>query len=293
LNDIAKYPAGNSGSLGYLANGNLNLTTNDAAGPVTTGFENPNQAVPLDGLKQWVSLNNPAGLNISGQITLEAWVKPGATQGTIARIISHGPPTPSNFDPSTILLDGSLASTNEVFLRIEDAGLTYSVGSSDGFTSHTASAAVSGGDLGSAQWIHLAGTYDGTNWRLFRNGTQIGISASAVGALPIFGADWAIGSTGNGWADNFTGNIDEVAIYGTALTPATIAAHYYVGLNGPVSLSIAKAAGSTVTVTWPAGTLQESTSLGGTYTDVLVSGNPATSPYNTATGTSKFYRVKL
>jgi len=292
FNEPAYYPAANSGSLGYLADGDLNLTTNVGVGPVTTGFENPNPSLPLDGVSQWASFNNPSGLNISGQITLEAWIKPAATQGAIARIVTHGPPTPSNFDPTLIDVAGSIASTNEVYLRIE-GGTTYAVGSSDGFTPHGASAAIPGGDLGSASWIHLAGTYDGTNWRLFRNGTQIAISASAVGALPVIGADWAVGSTGNGWGDNFAGGIDEVAIYGTALTPTTIAAHYYVGQNGPVSLTIAHGVGNAVVVTWPAGTLQESSTAGSGYTDVLSGGLPVTSPYNPPVGPLKFYRVKL
>src|SRR5207247_1820030 len=219
------------------------------------------------GLKQWANFNNPSGLNISGQITLEAWIKPGATQGAIARILTHGPPTASNFDPTLVTFEGTLTSSNEVFLRIEGSGATYSVGSSDGYNSQGASAAVPGGDLGSSSWIHLAGTYDGTNWRLFRNGVQIASTASATGALPVVGGDWAVGATGQGWADNFAGNIDEAAIYGTALTPATIAAHYYVGQNGPVSLTITRS-GSNVTIGWPAGTLQQKSTLGGTWTDV-------------------------
>ena len=295
LNDTAQYPAANSGSLGYLADGSLVLTTNIGAGPITAGFDNPNPSVPLDGIQQWASFNNPSGLNISGQITLEAWVKPGATQGATARFITHGPPLPSDIlgGAPDIALDGSLTTSNEVFLRIEGSGANYSVGSSDGTTFHGATAAVPGGDLGSAQWIHLAGTYDGANWRLYRNGVQLASAASAVGALPVLGGDWAVGATGQGWADNFTGGIDEAAIYGTALSPATIKAHYYVGINGPVTLTITPAAANTVNVTWPAGTLQQASSVTGPYTDVLVTGNPATSPYNTAAAGAKFYRVRL
>jgi len=295
FNETAYFPAANSGSLGYRANGSLILTTNIATGPVTTGFENPNPAVPVEGTKSWVSLNAPAGLNISGQITLEAWINPAASQGTTARIISHGPPTGSFYDLSThdFTLSGSMLSSNEVFLRIEGSGATYSVGTSDGTTFHGATAGVTAGDLGGANgWIHLAGTYDGTNWRLFRNGVQIAAAASGVGALPVSGAEWAIGATGNGWGDFFSGGLDEAAIYGTALSPATIAAHYYVGQNGPVSLTIVRSGGN-VLVTWPAGTLQQASNVGGTYTDVLVSGSPATSPYTTAIAAGKFYRVKL
>ena len=127
----------------------------------------------------------------------------------------------------------------------------------------------------------------------YRNGVEIATVADAVGALSVSGAEWAIGATGIGWADFFFGGIDEAAIYGTALTPATIKAHYYVAQNGPVSVSIAHGAADSVNVTWPAGTLQQADNVEGPFTDVLVAGSPATSPYNTATVAKKFYRVRM
>src|ERR1044071_6782971 len=296
FNEAPNLPAANSGSLGYLADGSLVLTTNTAGGPISAGFESPNPDAPLDGLQTWVSLNNPSALTLPGQITLEAWINPAASQGATARVFSHGPPTHTFFDPNMFAFDlsGTLLSSNEVFLRIEGSGATYSVGTSDGNTVSGATAAVTAGDLGGGNgWIHLAGTYDGANWRLYRNGVQIASAASGTGALAVNGAEWAIGSTGNGWGDFFTGGIDEVAIYGTALNAATIKAHYYVGQNGPVTLAITPAPANTVNVTWPAGTLQQASAINGTFTDVLVSGSPATSPYNTGTAGAKFYRVKL
>jgi hypothetical protein len=292
FNEPAYFPATNSGSLGYLANGNLVLTTNIAAGPTSAGFEPGNSAVILDGTTKWVSLNNPLGLEVSGQITLEAWIKPDATQGNLARIISHGTPTPTVYDTNTypLILSGSQLSSNEVFLRIEGAGATYAVGTSDGVTTHGASAAVTAGDLGGANgWIHLAGTYDGSRWNLYRNGVQIATTADTVGALPVTDGEWAIGATGMGWGDFYTGQVDEVAIYGTALSAATVKAHYYVGHNGPVSLAITRPGGVT-TVTWPAGTLQQADAVTGPWSDLA----SASSPYNPPAGpTKKFYRVRL
>ena len=292
FNEPAYFPAANSGSLGYRANGSLVLTTNIATGPAGAGFAQPNPAVPLDGLTSWVSLNAPSGLNLSGQITLETWLNPDATQGGTARIISHGAPTPTAYDINTfpIVLSGSQLGSNEVFLRIEGAGATYSVGTSDGFTFHGATAAVTAGDLGGGNgWIHLAGTYDGTHWNLYRNGVQIATVADAVGALPVSGAEWAIGATGMGWGDFYTGQLDEVAIYGTALSAATVKAHYYVGQNGTVRLSITRQ-GGVPTVTWPAGTLQQADAVTGPYTDLT----SASSPYNPPVGPAKkFYRVRL
>ncbi len=303
FNDPAYFPAANSGSLGHLADGALVLTTNIGTGPAGAGLGSPNPAVPLDGASAWVGLNNPPGLNVSGQITLEAWIKPAATQTNIARIVSHGPPTPTAYDPSlhTFDLSGTLLSSNQVFLRLEDNGATYSVGSSDGTAFHGATAPVPPGVLGGSQWVYLAGTYDGSHWNLYTNGVLAKSVADATGALPV-NAEWAIGSTGNGWPEVddtagaegtmefFSGAIDEVAIYGTALAPATIAAHYYVGQNGPVSLTITES-GGVVTVHWPAGTLQQSSTAGSGYADVPGATAPAYSP--SPLTTAKYYRVKL
>ncbi|HLP76814.1 MAG TPA: LamG domain-containing protein, partial [Candidatus Paceibacterota bacterium] len=152
-----------------------------------------------------------------------------------------------------------------------------------------ASYPVPEGDLGGGQWIHLAGTYDGGSWRLFRNGIEVTNAADGVGALPATYGDWAIGATGMGWTNGFAGAVDEVAIYNTALTPAMIATHYYVAQSGAVSLSITRSGGS-VTIQWPVGTLQQADTLTGVWTNVSGAVPPS---YTATTGTQKFYRVKL
>ncbi len=294
FNEAAYFPAANSGSLGALADGSQVLTTNLLAGPTGLGFGSGNTSVPLDGVTEWVSLNAPAGLNVVGQITLEAWINPAATQGATARIISDGPPTPTVYDTATypILLSGSQTTSNEVFLRIEGAGTTYSVGTSDGTTFNGATAAVTAGDLGGANgWIYLVGTYDGTHWNLYRNGLKIATSLSAVGALPVTGAEWAIGATGMGWADFFSGGIDEPAIYNKALSASQVATHYVVGKAGTTALTIAPASAGNVKISWPGGTtLQQSSLVSGTYTNTP--GNPV-SPLTVPASGTKFYRWTL
>jgi hypothetical protein len=296
FNDPAYYPAANSGTVGYFADGSQVVTSNVLAGPqppTYAGFEASNTALPLDGLKQWASINNPSGLNISGQITLEAWVKPDAFQADSARIISHGPQTPSNFLGQN--LANALTNTSEVFLAIE-GGANYVVGSReviDGVTVNTCSASfpIPGGDLGGSDWIHLAGTYDGANWRLYRNGAQVASAAAVVGALPVNNGNWAIGATGNGWANNYAGGVDEPAIYSTALSGSQIASHYVAGKAGTAALTIIKAAGNNVTITWPAGTtLQQSSLVTGTYTNTP--GSPV-SPLTIPASGTKFYRWTL
>lgn len=298
--ESARFPAANQGTLAQLAGGSLILTTNVSAGPQApayAGFEGSNRAVQIDGAKSWISLNNPPALYSSGQLTLEAWVKPDASQGTLARIVSHGPPTLSDYLVAPPLL--AVTNSSQVFLGIDGNGANYVVGceratytndTEIGTESYRATSAVPAGDLGGGAWVHLVGTYDGSSWRLYRNGAQVASTAAPIGALPVDDADWAIGSTGNGWADYYAGMVDEVAIYDVALSPAQIASHYQAGISVGGPITITWSAGN-VTLGWPAGTtLQEATNVTGPYTNVP--GSP-TSPLTVPASGTKFYRWTL
>ncbi len=290
FNENAVYPAANSGTLGTAADGSLVVSPNDAVGPVTTGFSANNAAVHI-GHRNWVSLNNPSGLNIAGKITLEAWVNPEAVQdGPVSRIISHGPALQTDIVDAAgkgVELFGSLLSANEVSLRIENSS-EYVVGSSDGTNFHGVRAPV-GTDLGAGKWVHLVGTYDGTTWRLYRNGTEIANAADATGALGVADGDWAIGSTGSGWADNFAGGIDEAAIYKKSLTAAQVKAHYDAATVVPVSKITFERSANGLKLSWTGGVLQQSDAYGSGYGDVT----DAVSPYPvSASGTAKFFRLR-
>jgi hypothetical protein len=189
--------------------------------------------------------------------------------------------------------DGAKTNSSEVFLRLNAGGTDYSIGSASyddstaTTTTHGVTFPVPAGDLGSSAWIHLVGTYDGANWKLYRNGTLVATQADPVGALAVNDADWAIGSTGNGWADPFSGSIDEVAIYSTALTANQIKGHYNASTL-PATLTITRSGTSSVIVTWPYGTLLQADNITGPWTPVP--GNP-TSPATLSAGSAKkFYR---
>ena len=88
------------------------------------------------------------------------------------------------------------------------------------------------GAQGSANaFVHLVGVYDAAgNVSIYLNGQQ---SSSRVGAFPIVGSDSAfvIGAGGGGTNSTFVGVIDEVAVYGFALSADRVATHYAAGAN--------------------------------------------------------------
>jgi hypothetical protein len=294
-------PAWNSGTLGYLADGNQLNAPASVAGPrppAYVGFGSGNTALSLDGTNQWASLLEPAGLEIAGQIAIEAWIKPNPTNGNPARIVSHGPLTYTVYPGGPPPTDfGAPTNGNEVFLQIEGTpgSYFYTIGSSAftngvGTTYHVASAPAPDSDFTNDVWVNLVGTYDGTAWRLYRNGALIATTVDPVGALTTPGADWAVGASGNGWANLFTGAIDEVAIYSSSLTARQVANHYLMGKAGTTEMKITQTGGD-VFVSWPSGTtLQESAKVEGPYADVP--GSP-TSPMKVQAPGPKFYRWKL
>ena len=154
-------------------------------------------ALHFDGAHDAVIVPPSSALQFSGRITLEAWVQPQATDG-FRDIVAHG---------------YRLDVPGEVFLRIN--GGNYEVGSWDG-ANHLVSTPVPKGDLGT--WVHLAGVWDGSAWRLYRNGVLANSAPSTVGAVSV-GAGWAIGSSSTGTDRFFSGGIDEVRIWNYARTP--------------------------------------------------------------------------
>jgi hypothetical protein len=70
------------------------------------------------------------------------------------------------------------------------------------------------------QWVHLAGTYDGTNAHIYVNGVETAI-APQTGNITHNDRDAAIGNDNGGDRSyGFNGLIDEVSVFNRALSPA-------------------------------------------------------------------------
>ena len=78
------------------------------------------------------------------------------------------------------------------------------------------------------QWTHIAGTYDGSELKLFRDG----VLAANKFVGQVFGENeqpLMIGAQSNGPNNNYRGDIDEVLIYQSALTDQEILEIYQNG----------------------------------------------------------------
>jgi hypothetical protein len=175
------------------------LLRDDGPGQGGSGSE-PTVFLRFDGRRSYVDLGEPSALAFTGPVTMEAWIRPRSTDG-LRNILAHGyagnPP-------------------GELLLRIVDG--QYQAGSWNG-TSFVASAPIPPEDIG--RWVHLAGVYDGSAWRLYRNGQEIASVPSTVGVVPV-SAPWAIGARGGVQERFFHGDIAQVHLWRVARTPAQL-----------------------------------------------------------------------
>ncbi|GCL43050.1 hypothetical protein NIES80_27610 [Dolichospermum planctonicum] len=208
LNNIITGNAGNN----TLDGGSGNDILNGGAGNDTLNGGSRDSLLSLDGVNDYVNLNNPSHLNFTGEITIEAWVKVKATDG-LRDIVAH---------------DDSVNPLSAVFLRLWNG--QYQIGSWNG-TDYMATFAIPSADIGN--WVHLAGVYDSQAqaWNLYRNGVLVNSTASSVGALQV-NENWTIGAKGNGAARFFNGDIDEVRIWNKARTQQEIQANLNQTLTG-------------------------------------------------------------
>ncbi|BAY99866.1 LamG domain-containing protein [Tolypothrix tenuis PCC 7101] len=152
----------------------------------------------FNGKDSYVDCGNSANLNFGGQITIEAWIKPEKTTG-LQNIVAHG------HSPNS-----------EIYLRIINN--YYQIGSWDG-RDYLTGFSIPAEDVG--KWVHLAGLYDGTTWRLYRNGVEVSANLAVKGAFPV-NENWAIGARGTGSERFFQGQISEVRIWNRSRSPEEI-----------------------------------------------------------------------
>jgi hypothetical protein len=138
------------------------------------------------------------------------------------------------------------------------------------------------------QVYHVVATFDGATMKLYVNGNLDGSAAvptyePATSSQPGFSIGSRNGNTGGQPA-----NIQDVALYGRALTPQEIQTHLQ---NAPSNLQVGQSGGKVV-LTWVpgGGGLQAAPVVTGPYTNVPA----ATSPYTTTPSAgSTFWRVKF
>lgn len=145
--------------------------------------------------------------------TIEAWVAPAATTSSTACVLARNVTGDS----------GSAADGYALYIGASPATRVTSSRYRDSQES-----GVSGGELRYDTFAHVVATFDGTSLAIWVDGERVG-QASTETALQSFAGKLTIGASRGGAQCYFRGSLDEVALYGVALSPDRIRAHHAAG----------------------------------------------------------------
>jgi lipopolysaccharide export system protein LptA len=227
---------------GYALNEGAGTTTADSSGNGNVGTVSNaawttgkyGNALKFTGANNsFVTIKDASSIDLTKGLTLEAWVNPST--------LAH---SASSDWVAAVSKDNTASTANDI---------SYALYAADGTNAPPALHLLLGGSdvgvegtsvLSLNTWTFLSGTYDGSTMRLYVNGTQVA-SKSRSGTIttttdPLhIGGDWD--------SEMFTGVIDNVRIYNTALTQAQIQTDENTGISS-LTLSPTTLAADTIAV---------------------------------------------
>ena len=157
-------------------------------------------ALALDGaLTSYVNCGTSDALNITDAITLSAWVYASEPAESLRPIVGKG-------DHAYMLRHGS-GETFDFFIHSSGAWHQISAPAPEA--------------LYASAWIHVAGTFDGSQLRLYVNGV-LATSQDYAGTISLADHEVNIGRNSEEIDRVYRGAIDEVRIYNSALTEAEV-----------------------------------------------------------------------
>lgn len=219
---VAQPQLTNSGSAGAAGNSELNTAAVNLTPGALAGSTDP----AFSYTAQLTRIPYSAALNPAGSFTVECWINPadvGAGNRVLVQSMINGQ-NPSNADDRT----------GWVFRQNGDQ-LTFVVGGTGplgGSVFYTSTVSTPTGAIVAGTWQHVVAVYNSAtlNISIFVNGTKLLDTTAAAPLIPNFAAPVLFGDRGyGGWA--YSGGLDEVAIYPSALSDATIASHTANGTN--------------------------------------------------------------
>jgi hypothetical protein len=232
-------------------------------------------ALNFDGINDWVTVPDADQLDVSGAMTVSAWVRPDA-----------------------------LPNWRTLFFKEKSGGIVYGIyaAGGDGFPateitpvgSTKVTVARGTAALPTDSWSHVAATYDGLTLKLFVDGTLVG-STAKVGSITTSNGVLRIGGNET-WGEYFDGIIDEVRVYDRPLSGEEIQTDMLAGVardtvaptvatstpaHNATGLGIAPPVTATFSEAMDPGSISSSTFL---LKDSFNADVPATVTYNEGTG---------
>ena len=167
------------------------------------------QGLSFDGVDDQVVLPTSAVLSMTSSVTVSAWIRRQGNAATYARIFEHGMVSGAPNLEYSLIIDN----TDKLAFGLTTGGV--------------ADETPSNATLPQNVWIHVVGTWDGTNKRLYINGSldrTIAQSGTITEQNNTNTLGYRIGPM-----HNFNGLIDDVRIYNRALSGDEIKRLYNLG----------------------------------------------------------------
>jgi PKD repeat protein len=190
-------------------------------------------ALSFNGTTSLVSVAGSASLNLTKGMTLEAWIDPTSLKSPDAGW-------------SAAIVKEHFGSADNIAYALYAANGTGMPPAGHVLVNGADRAVVGQRPVPLKAWTFLAATYDGTTLRTYVNGALVG-SATVGGAITTTPDPLRIG--GDAAGEMFTGLIDNVRIYNTALTQSAIQADMNTAVpsqgNAPTVTGVSPANGAT------------------------------------------------
>lgn len=192
-------------------NGKYHGTVPLIEGALVTGGDVDKAGSWSNAIANFISVPDHASLHLTSALTVEAWVYRTSSFGGVFEKTEGG-----TLDKNYLMfIEGGF-----VFWRLVKAGVFETITK----------------EITANNWHHIVGTYDGTKMVLYVDGVKQGEKAVASPIDTGTGESF-IGKLGSN-SIAMVGRIDEVAVYGTALSEARVKAHYEAGTAGTERLAI-------------------------------------------------------
>ncbi len=205
-----------SGTVAVDSSGNGNNGT--YVGNVMLGAQgaianDPDTSVTFDGATAWMSAGDVFSFADAGACSFEVWAQPVLDMG-YHDVLSR--------------TDGQGSSTAGYLMYVEPEPapmMDFAL-----YSSGTGNIAESNIDIAGGTFTHMVGVYDGSMVTIYSNGVLQDQKPTSF-AVPTTSNPFIVGAQSGGLTAWFHGQLDEVAVYGTALSQARIQAHYNVGVG--------------------------------------------------------------
>jgi hypothetical protein len=264
--DIGATAAQNLGSLGAPANATYQPGPTTVASPsglvppTYQGFTPANRAATFTGSERLtvseVDVFAALGTNVlkgADGLTIEAWVNPNFASGRATLLTQQG-------------------GNGIGWLWVGPGNMQFASGGT-GFGGNN------GYPFPHTTWHHLAAVMDTTGHKIYFDGNQVHSGGNnPAGPASASDANVIIGGGGDVWSNGeevalFKGQMDEVALYRKALSPADLKRHFDAAIGnvplGPNEINLITLSQGHVVIDWNVGgILQSATNVAGPYADV-------------------------